>query len=108
MLGTAWNGATTWLTQMTTFEQEFRKQYHKMTYETIPLEDAEPHWQQRREILLKRSQALALALLGTTAAESWWTSANLAFEGQTPTQYFEIKPEQVYSYLMSHADGGYW
>jgi hypothetical protein len=95
---------------MTTFEQEFSKQYQKMTsqYESIPITQAEPHWQKRREVLLKRSQALAIALLGVSAAHSWWTSANLAFEGCTPTQYFETNPEQVYSYLMHHADGGYW
>ena len=93
---------------MTTFEREFHKQYHKMNYENIPLDQAEPHWAKRREVLLKRSQALALALLGASAAESWWHSANRVFEGRTPTQHFETNPEQVYSYLMSHADGGYW
>jgi hypothetical protein len=93
---------------MTDFEQEFNKQYNSMTYENIPIDQAEPHWQQRKEILLKRSQALALALLGATAAESWWTSANLAFKGRTPTQQFEFYPEQVYMYLMTHANGGCW
>jgi hypothetical protein len=93
---------------MITFEKEFHKQYTKMTYETVPITQAEPHWQKRREVLLKRSRALAIALLGVSAADSWWTSANLAFEGYTPCKYFEIKPDQVYSYLMSHADGGYW
>jgi hypothetical protein len=88
---------------MTDFEREFNKQY-----EAVALSQAEPHWAKRREVLLKRSQALALALLGVSAADSWWTSANLAFEGCTPTQYFETNPEQVYSYLMSHAHGGYW
>jgi hypothetical protein len=92
------------------FEREFCKQYNinTMTYESIPITEAEPYWQKRREVLLKRSRALAIALLGVSAADSWWTSANLAFEGQTPTQYFETNPEQVYSYLMTHADGGYW
>ena len=88
---------------MTTFEREFNKQY-----EAVALSEAEPYWQQRKQVLLKRSQALATALLGVSAAHSWWTSANLAFEGCTPQQYFETNPEQVYSYLMHHADGGYW
>lgn len=93
---------------MTTFEQEFHKQYNIMTYESTTFKDAEPHWAKRKQILLARSQALAVALLGATAAESWWNSANLAFEGCTPTQQFETNPEQVYSYLMAHANGGYW
>jgi hypothetical protein len=79
-----------------------------MTYENIPIDQAEPRWQARREILLGCCEALALALLGTTAAESWWTSANAAFKGRTPRQQFELYPEQVYMYLMTHANGGYW
>jgi hypothetical protein len=78
-----------------------------MTYKNIPTTKAEPHWQKRKQVLLARSQALAVALLGKQAAESWWTSANLAFKGYTPQEQFEANPEQVYSYLMSHADGSY-
>jgi hypothetical protein len=78
-----------------------------MIYENIPTTEAEPHWQKRKQVLLARSQALAIALLGKQAAESWWTSANLAFKGYTPREQFDTNPEQVYSYLMSHADGSY-
>jgi hypothetical protein len=78
-----------------------------MTYKNIPVTEAEPHWQKRKQVLLARSQALAVALLGKQAAESWWTSANLAFKGYTPQEQFDTNPEQVYSYLMSHADGSY-
>ncbi len=76
-------------------------------YKQIPLEQAEPHWQKRKQVLLARSEALVIALLGKQAAESWWTSANLAFKGYTPREHFETSPEQVYSYLLSHADGSY-
>ena len=76
-------------------------------YKQIPLEQAEQHWQKRKQVLLARSEVLVIALLGKTAAESWWTSANLAFKGYTPREHFETNPEQVYSYLMSHADGSY-
>jgi hypothetical protein len=92
---------------MTTFEQEFNKQYRKMTYENIPLTEADPHWQKRKQVLLKRSEALVIALIGELAAESWWSSANLSFENQTPRQQFETNPEKVYSYLLYHADGSY-
>jgi len=73
----------------------------------FPQDDQEQLWAKRRQVLLARSQALAVALLGKTAAESWWTSANLAFEGYTPREHFETSPERVYNYLMSHADGSY-
>ena len=77
---------------------------NKMTYETT---EADPHWQKRKQVLLKRSEALIIALIGKLASESWWTSANTAFEGYTPREHFETNPEKVYSYLMSHADGSY-
>lgn len=76
-------------------------------YEAVPIEQAEPHWKKRKQVLLARSQALVIALLGRQASESWWNSTNLAFEGQTPRLQFETNPERVYSYLMSHADGSY-
>lgn len=64
-------------------------------------------WQERQQVLKKRCDWLATALLGAQAAESWWTSANRAFEGHTPQEHFQHNPEQVYSYLMSYADGSY-
>jgi hypothetical protein len=76
-------------------------------YETVTFEEAEPHWAKRKQVLLARSQALVIALIGKQAAESWWTSANIAFEGYTPQEHFDVNAERVYSYLLSHADGSY-
>lgn len=64
-------------------------------------------WQKRQQILKKRCDWLVVALLGSQAAQSWWTSANRAFEGQCPQEYFLTNPDQVYSYLMGFADGSY-
>jgi hypothetical protein len=70
-------------------------------------QQADAVWAKRKQVLLARSEALVIALLGRQASESWWTSANLAFKGYTPREQFDTNPEQVYSYLMSHADGSY-
>jgi hypothetical protein len=97
-----------------TFEQEFHKQYNKLQGqqmypdETTSLEQAQVFWQARSMVLRARSEALAIAMLGKTAADSWWQSQNRAFEDQTPDNYWATSPERVYGYLMSHADGGYW
>ena len=64
-------------------------------------------FEKQRKIMRARSQALVVAMLGKQAAESWWHSANLAFDGCTPQQHFETSPEQVYQYLMGHAAGNY-
>ena len=64
-------------------------------------------FEKQREIMLKRSQALVVAMLGRQAAESWWHSPNRAFENQTPHECFASNPEQVYQYLMGHAAGNY-
>ena len=76
-------------------------------YEQVPLEQAEAFWAERNRVLRARSQALVIALVGKDMAQQWWTSANKAFEMQTPLEQFERSPERVYGYLMQHAEG-YW
>lgn len=75
-------------------------------YEVVSFAEAEPFWSKRKDILLARSKALVIALVGSDLAPQWWNSSNLAFEGQTPTEQFDKNPERVYSYLMSA--GGGW
>lgn len=74
------------------------------SYEQVPLEQAEAFWAERNKVLRARSQALVVALVGKNLAQSWWTSPNKAFEGQTPLEQFEKNPERVYSYLMNFAE----
>jgi endo-1,4-beta-D-glucanase Y len=82
------------------------KKYHKPSeYETVAFEDAEEHWAKRKQVLLARSQALVIAMVGKELSEQWWTSPNKAFEGQTPREQFEANSERVYSYLMRMAEG---
>jgi len=92
---------------MTTFEKEFHKQFNKMTsqYETVPLSEAEPYWAKRKQVLLARSQALVIAMVGKELSEQWWTTTNKAFEGHSPVEIFERHPEYVYNYLMRIAEG---
>lgn len=77
----------------------------KAEYETVPLQQAEKFWADRNKVLRARSEALVIAMVGKTNAQLWWTSANLAFEGQTPSEQFDRNAERVYSYLMRSAEG---
>ena len=77
----------------------------KHEYETAAFEQAEPFWTERNRLLRLRSQALVIALVGKVHAELWWTSANRAFEGQTPLEQFDRNAERVYGYLMQSAEG---
>jgi len=74
-------------------------------YEAVPLEQAQPFWDERNRVLRARSEALVVALVGKEHSQLWWTSANRAFEGQTPSEQFDRNAERVYSYLMQHAQG---
>jgi hypothetical protein len=74
-------------------------------YEAVPLEAAQPFWDERNRVLRARSEALVIALVGKDLAPQWWTSANRAFEGQTPSEQFECNAERVYSYLMRMSEG---
>lgn len=58
-------------------------------------------------ILLQRSEALVIAMVGKDLSEKWWTSVNHAFEGRTPRQMWEENYRRVYNYLMS-CGGGEW
>lgn len=53
----------------------------------------------------QRAQALVVALVGADNAPLWWSSANLAFEGRTPTEQWVKDHILVYDYLMGHAEG---
>lgn len=57
------------------------------------------------DIMRKRSEALAIAMLGNELAEKWWSNPNRKFNGITPNQQWENDPDSVYSYLMSSAEG---
>jgi endo-1,4-beta-D-glucanase Y len=76
-------------------------------YEAVALEQAQPFWDERNRVLRARSEALVVALVGRDLAPQWWTSANLAFEGQTPCEQFDRNAERVYSYLMRSAEGAW-
>jgi hypothetical protein len=77
----------------------------KAEYEAVPLQQAEPFWAERNRVLRARSEALVIALVGKDLASQWWTSANRAFEGQTPNEQFDRNAERVYGYLMGNAQG---
>jgi len=79
----------------------------KSEYEAVPLEQAEKFWADRNKALRARSEVLVIALVGKDLAQQWWSSANLAFEGQTPSEQFDRNAERVYSYLMRAAEGGW-
>jgi len=74
-------------------------------YEAVAFEEAEPFWNERNRVLRARSEALVIALIGKEMASQWWTSANRAFEGQTPNEQFDRNAERVYGYLMRTAQG---
>lgn len=56
------------------------------------------------EFMRKRSEALVIALVGKELSLKWWNGFNKAFN-MTPEEKWKESPEQVYSYLMSHAEG---
>jgi hypothetical protein len=60
-----------------------------------------------KQVMLSRSQALVIALVGKQNACLWWTSSNLAFDNITPELMFKEDPDRIYNYLMQHAIGDY-
>jgi len=46
------------------------------------------------------------AMVGEKFVESWWTSANQAFDGRTPEEQWSEGSDQVINYLMHHAFSG--
>ena len=86
--------------------QQVFKKYHKPSeYEAVPLQQAEPHWEKRKQVLLGRSKALVIAMVGAKLAQDWWTNPNRAFEGRTPETQWQTDCERVYGYLMRMAEG---
>lgn len=53
----------------------------------------------------KRSEALAIALLGEQVAKQWWNSSNKAFDMKTPNQQWKQDYLTVYNYLMDQGYG---
>jgi hypothetical protein len=74
----------------------------KDEYVEVTFEEAEAFWAERNRVLRARSEALVIALVGKELAPSWWSGANLAFEGQAPSTQ---NIERVYGYLMRMAQG---
>jgi hypothetical protein len=81
--------------------------FPKVEYEAVTFETAQPFWDKRNRLLRLRSEALVVALVGKEHSQLWWTSANKAFEMQTPSEQFECNAERVYSYLMQSAEGAW-
>jgi len=57
-----------------------------------------------REIMRKRSEALAIAMLGKESANKWWNSRNKEFDMETPEEMWAKDHRRVYSYLMSYSN----
>ena len=55
-------------------------------------------------MMRKLCEALVISLVGKELAETWWNSANKAFDGKTPGEIYNSNPERVYNYLMRSAD----
>lgn len=53
---------------------------------------------------IKRDLNVCLfALLGSDElVNQWWTSTNLAFEGKTPQEAFEVDQQEVIDYVLSY------
>ena len=51
----------------------------------------------------KRSEALAIAMLGKESANKWWNSRNKEFDMETPEEMWAKDHRRVYSYLMSYS-----
>jgi hypothetical protein len=49
---------------------------------------------------------LVASLVGPNQVETWWTSANLAFDGRTPEDQWSEGSDRVVNYLMHHAFSG--
>jgi hypothetical protein len=57
-----------------------------------------------KEHMLKRCEALVIALVGQELSKRWWQGNNKSF-GITPEEMFALDPERVYHYLMQHYEG---
>lgn len=60
-----------------------------------------------KRILKLRCDWLLTAMVGKAMVESWWNSPNKHWEMKLPKDVFEDTPEDVYNYLMFHANGPY-
>ena len=49
---------------------------------------------------------LVASMVGPDMAESWWASANQAFDGLTPEAQWSKGSDAVVNYLMHHAFSG--
>jgi hypothetical protein len=55
----------------------------------------------------QRTQTLLTAMLGSKLVDSWWSSPNKAFDGETPANVWVKDYTKVYNYVMHNADGGW-
>ena len=49
---------------------------------------------------------LVASMVGADLVDSWWNTANLAFDGQTPEAQWAAGSDAVVNYLMHHAFAG--
>lgn len=49
---------------------------------------------------------LVASMVGPDQVVAWWTSPNLAFDGQTPESQWITGSDRVVNYLMHHAFAG--
>lgn len=49
---------------------------------------------------------LVASMVGPDMAESWWATANQAFDGRTPETQWAAGSDAVVNYLMHHAFSG--
>ena len=49
---------------------------------------------------------LVASMVGPDLADSWWSSPNQAFDGQTPETQWAAGSDAVVNYLMHHAFSG--
>jgi len=50
---------------------------------------------------------LLTAMLGSKLVDTWWSSPNKAFNGETPAEVWLTDYFKVYNYVMRNADGGW-
>ena len=55
----------------------------------------------------QRTQVLLTAMLGSKLIDTWWSSPNKAFKGETPANVWVKDYTKVYKYVMHNADGGW-
>jgi hypothetical protein len=55
----------------------------------------------------QRTQVLLIAMLGSKLVDTWWSSPNKAFDGETPHNIWIKDYAKVYNYVMRNADGGW-